>query len=566
VRALLAICAALIASSAVGVILTSSAGPRSTVYSPHVPHLEVKANLLACVSADCGPYAATFAWAGVSIAGQTGYYVYLNAVQVADVTNPPYVFRGLDCGTSSTFGVRAHDGSGGQTTLYSYVYTAPACGGSLPVSTGEPIASGDVATGNIVSTSTGSWSGSPSSYSYQWQRCPTDGTACSDIGGATSQNYTVAAGDSGQVLRAQVRATNGSGTSSPAPSTMIPFGDVFANDTAVDTNLWLILDRNGDSTQSESGCYVPGGVSLSGGSLTLTATHQTVNPCHYGLGQASTTSQYATGSVQAKDFNFRYGVLRYKVAFSCANGSGCWPAFWSYDASLCQWPNNLDTCPGFARDEMDWAENVWNGGTMIQDEDVYTVAAGWRTCNPAGVNPFISHVYEVDWTSSSIVFKVDGATTNCTVSSNLPITPAVMIYNMAMGGNGGSINNNALPTSVKLDWVYVTTDSPDNTVRPTLTDTTSAGRFAHGDTLSMSNGTWASGQACGSGLTCTYKWIHCNPAVSGTGYCSAIGGATGSTYTLSSGDTGDYVEGVMTAANGTGGQAAAATTLSPAIS
>lgn len=94
--------------------------------------------LAACVSTDCGPYSVTLHWQGVSIAGQTGYFVYLNGTQVADVTTTSYVYFGTDCGTTITLGVRAHDGSGGTSALFTATYTTPACsggGGGAPVFT-----------------------------------------------------------------------------------------------------------------------------------------------------------------------------------------------------------------------------------------------------------------------------------------------------------------------------------------------------------------------------------------------------------------------------------------------
>ena len=76
-----------------------------------------------------GPYSATFHWGGVTEAGQTGYYVYQNGTQVADVTVPTYTFTGLNCGSTLTFGVAAHDNSGNTSPTSTTTYSTPSCGG-----------------------------------------------------------------------------------------------------------------------------------------------------------------------------------------------------------------------------------------------------------------------------------------------------------------------------------------------------------------------------------------------------------------------------------------------------
>lgn len=82
--------------------------------------------------------------------------------------------------------------------------------GAVPSNTAKPAISGTAAVGQTLTVSNGTWTGSPTSYSYQWQRCSSS-TSCSDITGATSHTYTVASADNGNALRAQVTATNADG-------------------------------------------------------------------------------------------------------------------------------------------------------------------------------------------------------------------------------------------------------------------------------------------------------------------------------------------------------------------
>jgi hypothetical protein len=79
-------------------------------------------------------------------------------------------------------------------------------GANLPVITGDPVV------GQTLFSSTGTWSNSPTSYSYQWYK---DGSA---ISGETADNYLIRDSDVGSVFKCQVTALNGAGSSSPASS------------------------------------------------------------------------------------------------------------------------------------------------------------------------------------------------------------------------------------------------------------------------------------------------------------------------------------------------------------
>ena len=57
-----------------------------------------------------------------------------------------------------------------------------------------PAVSGTAQQGQTFRPSTGTWTNSPTGYSYQWQRCDSGGNSCSTIGGATSQTYLLVAG------------------------------------------------------------------------------------------------------------------------------------------------------------------------------------------------------------------------------------------------------------------------------------------------------------------------------------------------------------------------------------
>jgi hypothetical protein len=70
--------------------------------------------------------------------------------------------------------------------------------------------------GTPESASTGSWSGAPTSYTYQWERCNASGGECSNISGATSSSYTPVEADVGHTLVVKVTAGNSAGSTSEA--------------------------------------------------------------------------------------------------------------------------------------------------------------------------------------------------------------------------------------------------------------------------------------------------------------------------------------------------------------
>ncbi|MEA2312313.1 MAG: fibronectin-binding autotransporter adhesin [Solirubrobacteraceae bacterium] len=94
---------------------------------------------------------------------------------------------------------------------------APGAGGTAPVIDGETVE------GKTLHTSDGTWTNSPDSFAYQWQRCDAGGASCTDVAGATANTYTLTAADVGHTMRAVVTATNAGGHSAQtsAPSAKV---------------------------------------------------------------------------------------------------------------------------------------------------------------------------------------------------------------------------------------------------------------------------------------------------------------------------------------------------------
>ena len=158
-------------------------------------------------------------------------------------TNSPtsYSYQWQDCTTSGCTAISGATGSSYTLTSsdvgdkLDVVVTATNAGGSAsatsaqttsvvptpPSNTALPVISGTAQQGQTLTTTNGSWSGSPTNYTYQWQDCDSSGANCTNINGATSGTYTLASGDVSHTIRAVVTAVN-SGGSTAATSAQTP--------------------------------------------------------------------------------------------------------------------------------------------------------------------------------------------------------------------------------------------------------------------------------------------------------------------------------------------------------
>jgi hypothetical protein len=90
-----------------------------------------------------------------------------------------------------------------------------------PANTGEPSISGTTVAGATLTASQGTWSGSPTSFAYQWVRCPasgglSDGSDCPSVAGATTASYVLSSSDGGSRVRVRVTASNTDGSATAA--------------------------------------------------------------------------------------------------------------------------------------------------------------------------------------------------------------------------------------------------------------------------------------------------------------------------------------------------------------
>jgi hypothetical protein len=91
---------------------------------------------------------------------------------------------------------------------------AAAASTAVPSSTARPSVSGALHDGATLTTTNGRWTNAPTSFTYEWLRCGGAGANCVQIAGANSKKYTLTTADVGHRIRAEVSATNSSGSTS----------------------------------------------------------------------------------------------------------------------------------------------------------------------------------------------------------------------------------------------------------------------------------------------------------------------------------------------------------------
>ncbi|HTQ68304.1 MAG TPA: hypothetical protein VMI13_06385 [Solirubrobacteraceae bacterium] len=134
--------------------------------------------------------------------------------------------------------------------------------GILPSYTEAPSIVGSLVEGQLLSATSGSWSGSqPISYAYQWFQCNAAGEGCSEISKATGSTLALASGLIGDTVKVVVTATNVAGSRSAvsAPSGVVagilPSNEILPSITGSLLSGQLLTAHPGTWTGSEPITY-----------------------------------------------------------------------------------------------------------------------------------------------------------------------------------------------------------------------------------------------------------------------------------------------------------------------
>jgi hypothetical protein len=137
--------------------------------------------------------------------------------------------------------------------------------GTAPENTVLPVISGTLTAGQTLTTTTGTWLYSPTSYTYQWKD---DGVA---ISGATNSTYVLTSAEAGGAITVTVTATNASGSTAATSAGVGPVID--ATDPSF-ANVVLLLgfeDADGSTSTTDESPTTPHTFTFNGNAQTDTA-------------------------------------------------------------------------------------------------------------------------------------------------------------------------------------------------------------------------------------------------------------------------------------------------------
>jgi GH25 family lysozyme M1 (1,4-beta-N-acetylmuramidase) len=140
---------------------------------------------------------------------------------ILGATLETYTPSAVDVGHALVLAVTATSRTGSATAVApATAAIGAASGAARPAALAQPQVTGTPVAGQALTASAGTWSGSPKTFAYQWQRCDGAGAACAVITGATASTYLLTPGDIGATLSLLVTATGAGGSqSATAPTT-----------------------------------------------------------------------------------------------------------------------------------------------------------------------------------------------------------------------------------------------------------------------------------------------------------------------------------------------------------
>jgi beta-glucanase (GH16 family) len=184
---------------------------------------------------------------------------------------------------------------------------------------------------------------------------------------------------------------------------------------------------------------------------------------------------FISGRINTRDkMEFTYGTASARMKMS--SGAGLWPAFWALGNG--NWPDCGEIDMMETVGDSSWISNALHGPKYFGNTPL-----AYRAFFPKGTDVTQWHVYSVDWTADSIVFKLDGKVTYTVTRAMVEHygrwafdNAKFIILNFAIGGGyPAGVNNIKAPyngisdatvnkikageAKVLVDWVLVTKSS-----------------------------------------------------------------------------------------------------------
>src|SRR4029079_1526071 len=116
-----------------------------------------------------------------------------NCADIAGATAATYTLASADVGTTTRVVVTATNTAGSTAATSA---AAAKVDPTPPVNTVAPTITGTARDDQTLTVNRGTWTGTPTiTYTFQWRRCDANGSACTDISGATGTTYKLTSTD-----------------------------------------------------------------------------------------------------------------------------------------------------------------------------------------------------------------------------------------------------------------------------------------------------------------------------------------------------------------------------------
>lgn len=370
-----------------------------------------------------------------------------------------------------------------------------------------PAIAGTPVTGHTLRASTGEWQAEGSlSYAYQWMRCDEEGQACVAIGSATASSYVVAEADVGGVLGVVVTATQAGGSSSAAslPTAVVDAPaprEVTAPSIAGAGNLGVPLEADP-------------GIWTGEGAIRFSYQWQRCNAAGEECANIAGAGESSYTPV-APDVGTTLRVA-VTATSSAGTGSGSSPVS-GVILSTPVAPEGVVAPsvqgPPTAGQTLTATPGIWSGSEPI------SYSYQWQRCDEEGA----------ECTSISGATEETYALPEGDVGSTLRV-----LVSASNAAGSGEANSQASET------VGAPGPPAASKREPSI-----QGNIQVGEQAFAENGGWSGSRP----LTFHYQWKRCDPAGEA---CTAIEGATGSSYEIASADASATLRVAVTATNSLG--------------
>jgi len=437
---------------------------------------------------------------------------------ISGATASSYALASGDVGHTVRSVVTASNdgGSGSATSAASAVVTVPA-----PSNTAVPALSGSAQSGQVLTTTNGSWAGSPTSYLYGWEDCNSSGSDCVDISGAAAGSYTLTSSDVGHTIRSVVTASNAGGASS-ASSAASAVVTSPAPSAPVNTSLPAISGtvQEGDTLTASDGSW-----SNSPSSYGYQWEDCNSSGASCGAISGATSSSYVLASGDVGD--------TIRVVVTASNAGGSTPASSAASAvvssSAPSAPANT-SLPAISGETIQGQALTTSNGSWSNSPSSYRYQ--WEDCNSSGAS----------------CSSISGATSSSYTLAGSDVGDTIRVIVTAANAGGSTPATSAASAVVSSS----APSAPANTSLPAI-----SGTAQQGDTLTTSSGSWSN-----SPSSYGYEWEDCNGS---GGSCVGISGASSSSYTVQASDVGSTIRSVVTATNA-GGSTSASSAATASVS